>query len=123
MDSDDLAAQLMEDMDPRFLELIRSRVNSFVKWDLVRFFHDNPHTTDTAEGIARYIGRDVRIVEPELRQLVASKILDSDELQDMIVFTLIPDAEVRTLINSFIVACDNRQFRVKALYHVIQGIR
>ena len=122
MDSDDLATQLMEDMDPRFLEFIRSRVNSFVKWDLVRFFHDNPHTTDTAESIARYIGRDVRIVEPELQQLAFSNVLEADELQDLVVYTLIPDAETRILIANFIQACDSRQFRLKALYHVIQGI-
>jgi len=122
MDSDDLATQLMEDMDPRFLEFIRSRVNSFVKWDLVRFFHDNPHTTDTAESIARYIGRDVRIVEPELQQLASSNVLEADELQDLVVYTLIPDAETRILIANFIQACDSRQFRLKALYHVIQGM-
>jgi hypothetical protein len=122
MDSDDLATQLMEDMDPRFLEFIRSCVNSFVKWDLVRFFHDNPHTTDTAESIARYIGRDVRIVEPELQQLASSNVLEADELQDLVVYTLIPDAETRILIANFIQACDSRQFRLKALYHVIQGM-
>ena len=123
MNNDDLAAQLMEDIDPRFLEFIRSRVTSFVAWDLVRFFHDNPHTTDTAQGIARYIGRDVRVVEPELKQLATSGILEADKLEDMIVYTLIPDVEIRALIDNFIQACYNRQFRIKALYHVIQGIR
>ncbi len=68
-DTDDFTTSLMDDMDPRLLELIQTRINSFIKWDLVRFFHDNPHTTDTADSIARYTGRDVRTVEPELLQL------------------------------------------------------
>jgi len=122
MSTDDLATRLMDDIDPRLLDFIRTKVNSFIKWDLVRFFHDNPHTTDTAEGIARYTGRDVRTVEPELRQLVNAGVLQSSDLNDLTVYTLATDAEIRKLINRFILACDDRQFRVKAIYHVIRGM-
>ncbi len=123
MNTDDLASRLMDDIDPRLLEFIRTKVNSFIKWDLVRFFHDNPHTTDTAEGIARYTGRDVRTVEPELQQLVSSGILQKTALNELTVYTLGTDAEIRSLIDTFILACDDRQFRVKAIYHVIRGMR
>jgi len=123
MTNDDLATRLMDDMDPRLLDFIRTKVNSFIKWDLVRFFHDNPHTTDTAEGIARYTGRDLRSVEPELRELCASGVLQETDLDDITVYTLATDAETRRLINKFILACDDRQFRVKAIYHVIRGMR
>ncbi len=122
MNTDDLATRLMDDIDPRLLEFIRTKVNSFIKWDLVRFFHDNPHTTDTAEGIARYTGRDVRTVEPELHQLVSSGILQKTELNELTVYTLATDTEIRNLIDTFILACDDRQFRVKAIYHVIRGM-
>src|SRR5882672_5765094 len=88
MSTDDLATRLMDDIDPRLLDFIRTKVNSFIKWDLVRFFHDNPHTTDTADGIARYTGRDVRTVEPELRQLVNAGVLQSSDLNDLTVYTL-----------------------------------
>jgi hypothetical protein len=123
MSNDDLATRLMDDMDPRLLEFIRTKVNSFIKWDLVRFFHDNPHTTDTAEGIARYTGRDVRTIEPELQQLVNAGILQTSPLNDLTVYTLATDTDTRKLINTFILACDDRQFRVKAIYHVIRGMR
>ncbi len=122
MNTDDLATRLMDDIDPRLLEFIRTKVNSFIKWDLVRFFHDNPHTTDTAEGIARYTGRDVRTVEPELLQLVGSGILQKTELNELTVYTLATDTEIRSLIDTFVLACDDRQFRVKAIYHVIRGM-
>ncbi len=123
MSNDDLATRLMDDMDPRLLEFIRTKVNSFIKWDLVRFFHDNPHTTDTADGIARYTGRDVRTIEPELQQLVNAGILQTSPLNDLTVYTLATDTDTRKLINTFILACDDRQFRVKAIYHVIRGMR
>jgi hypothetical protein len=122
-DTDDYAASLMDDMDPRLLELIQTRINSFIKWDLVRFFHDNPHTTDTADSIARYTGRDVRTVEPELVQLARDGVLEMEDLSGMRVFTFATDPDMRELISSFIQACDDRQFRVKAIYHVIRNLR
>jgi hypothetical protein len=123
MTTDDLATRLMDDIDPRLLEFIQTKVNSFIKWDLVRFFHDNPHTTDTADGIARYTGRDVRTVEPELHQLVMAEVLQKTTLDDLTVYTLATSIDTRKLIDSFILACDDRQFRVKAIYHVIRGMR
>jgi hypothetical protein len=120
---DDLAASLMDDMDPRLLELIQTRINSFIKWDLVRFFHDNPHTTDTPDNIARYTGRDARTVEPELIQLARDGVLEMEDLSGLRVFTLVEDVETRSLLDKFIAACDDRQFRVKAIYHVIRSLR
>jgi len=122
-DGDDFAASLMNDIDPRLLELIRTRINSFVKWDLVRFFHDNPHTADTADSIARYTGRDVRVVEPELLQLARDNVLDVEDLAGMRIYTLADDRDTRELIRAFVQACDDRQFRVKAIYHVIRSLR
>lgn len=120
---DDLAARVMDDMDPRLLDFIRSKVNSFIKWDLVRFFHDNPHTADTAENIARYTGRDVRTIESELVDLAEAGVLRASEVQNLKIFTLAADQAMRDLINGFVLACDDRQFRVKAIYHVIRGMR
>jgi predicted transcriptional regulator len=122
-DTDDYAASLMDDMDPRLLELIQTRINSFIKWDLVRFFHENPHTTDTADSIARYTGRDVRTVEPELVQLSRDGVLEMEDLSGLRVFTFASDEDMRELITNFIQACDDRQFRVKAIYHVIRNLR
>lgn len=123
MSNDNQSDQVMDDIDPRFLELIHNKVNSFIKWDIVRFFHDNPHTTDTADGIARYTGRDILVVEPELEQLAKSGVLETTELGEMLVYTLTAEAEMRNLIHGFVLACNSRQFRVKAIYHVIQGMR
>lgn len=121
--ADDFATSLMDDMDPRLLELIQSRINSFIKWDLVRFFHENPHTTDTADSIARYTGRDVRTVEPEMLQLARDGVLDMEDLSGLRVYTLTSDPDTRDLLKHFIAACDDRQFRVKAIYHVIRNLR
>ena len=41
---DDFTARLMNDMDPALLDFVKVKVNSFIKWDLVRFFYENPNT-------------------------------------------------------------------------------
>jgi hypothetical protein len=123
MAQSDATSQLMDDMDPGLLDFLRDKVNSFIKWDLVRFFHDNPHAADTAESIARFTGRDVRTIQDELAGLVEADVLLEKEVSGVKVFTLANDAAIRELLNKFVLACDDRQFRVKAIYHVIRGMR
>jgi hypothetical protein len=120
---DDFTAKLMNDMSPELLDFIKTKVNSFVKWDMVRFFHENPNTADTVDSIALYAGRNVAVVEPELRELVESGVLTSRWLNQMTIYSLSTDQSVRRLVNEFIAACDDRNFRVKAVYHIIRGMR
>ncbi len=119
----DLTGRLMADMDPQLLEFLQTKVNSFVKWDLVRFFHDNPHTTDTADNIARYAGRSVETISAELTELARDGVLEENRLGDMAVYSLVPDRQTRKLLEQFVKASDDRQFRVKAIYHIIRGTR
>jgi hypothetical protein len=123
IDESDLAARLMGDMDARLLDFLKTRVNSFVKWDLVRFFHENPNTADTAENVARYAGRDPVDIERELAELAETGVLHREQVGEMIVYSLATDQEMRELIDQFVLACDDRQFRVKAIYHIIRGMR
>ncbi|MDY6876347.1 MAG: hypothetical protein SWK90_09125 [Chloroflexota bacterium] len=119
----DLAGRLMADMDPRLLEFLQAKINSFVKWDLVHFFYDNPHTTDTASNIARYTGRSAEAICTELAELAQGGVLEENQLGDMTVYSLASDRQIRELLEQFIKASDDRQFRVKAIYHIIRGTR
>lgn len=122
--NDDFTARLMDDMDPTLLDFVKTKINSFIKWDLVRFFHENPHTSDTAENIAKYAGRNVMAVEPELEELVASNIMQKGNLSDGTpIYSLEKDDATLDLINEFVLACEDRHFRVKAVYHIIRGMR
>jgi len=109
-------------MDPELLEFLKSKVNSFIKWDLVRFFHENPNALDTAENVARAVGREVEAIEAELGELVGTGVLERQRLSDLRVYSLATDDSMRELINRFVLASDDRQFRVKAIYHMIRGM-
>jgi hypothetical protein len=122
MTQSDMTSRLMDDIDPVMLDFLHEKVNSFVKWDLVRFFHDNPHAADTADNIARYTGRDVRSITDDLAGLVAAGVLEQNQLSGQKIYLLTSDQPMRDLISDFVRACDDRLFRVKAIYHVIRGM-
>jgi hypothetical protein len=113
----------MADMDPRLLEFLQSNIDSFVKWDLIRFFHENPYTTDTADNIARYTGRSAEAIRKDLAELAERAVLEESSLGDMTVYSLTRDPEIRGLLEKFVAASDDRQFRVKAIYHIVRGTR
>ena len=121
--SEDLTAKLMNDMDSTLLDFVKTKVTSFIKWDLLRFLHENPYTTDSAENIACYTGRNVNAVRPELDDLVESSILEQRMLDETAIYSLTQDNDTRHLIETFITACQDRRFRVKAVYHIIKNMR
>jgi hypothetical protein len=113
----------MDDMPEELLDFVKTKVNSFIKWDLVRFFHENPHTVDTAENIAKYAGRHLTAVAPELEDLEASGIMDRKMVGDQVVYSLTQDERTQKLVEKFVMACEDRHFRVKAVYHIIRGMQ
>lgn len=121
--NDDFTARLMNDMDPRLLDFIKNKVNSFIKWDLMRFFHENPNTADTVENIARYAGRSAAAVKPELDELVEAGVMERRLVGDIPVYMLSTNPEMRRLVEDFVNACEDRHFRVKAVYHIIRQMR
>lgn len=120
---DDFTARLMNDMDPSLLDFVKNKVNSFIKWDLIRFFHENPNTADTVENVAKYSGRNPIAVKPELDELVQAGVMDRQMIGGIPVYRLSDNQEMRRLKDEFIAACEDRHFRVKAVYHIIRGMR
>jgi hypothetical protein len=119
----DLTGRLMADMDPQLLEFLQTKVNSFVKWDLVRFFYDNPKTADTADDIAHFAGRNVETIRAELAELAHDGVLEENQKDGGTLYSLTPDHETRQLLERFVMASEDRQFRVKAIYHIIRSTR
>jgi hypothetical protein len=50
-------------------------------------------------------------------------VLEESQLGEMTVYSLAPDRHTRELLAQFVRASDDRQFRVKAIYHIIRGTR
>lgn len=111
-----------EGLDPAWQDFLRQKVNSFIKWDLVRFFHDNAHAADTAENIATVVGRDPETTRRELDSLANAGVLEFEKISGNVIYRLSSDPQMRALIRDFMAACHDRDFRVKAINHVIEGM-
>ncbi|MGC9397922.1 MAG: hypothetical protein ACP5HM_02165 [Anaerolineae bacterium] len=123
MAKSNLTSRVYEDMDPELLHFVRRYVDSFIKWDLLLFFHKNPHTIDTVENIARYAGRDPESVRLEILELVDKGLLEETQMGDMMIYALSPSPEIRKQLQGFVEATKDQQFRVRATYHVIRDMR
>lgn len=110
-------------LEPKFSAFLQQKVDSFIKWDLIRFFHENPHARDTAESIAHSTGRETASIVDELDQLADCGLLYVEDINEHRVYTLTGDAEARETIHAFMTACENRAFRVEAINFVIRGMQ
>jgi hypothetical protein len=120
MEREDLTARVMKDMDPELLDFLTMYVDSFIKWELLRFFYENPSTIDTGENIARYAGRPVNDVQNDLTELTRDGILQAIPMGPMPVYTLNPDSNLHVRLEKFIEATKDREFRRKAIYHLVR---
>ena len=91
-------------------------------WDLVPFFHKDPDTADIADNVARYVGRSPVFIEKQLIELAETGVLGRETLGEMAIYSLATDREMRDLIGQFMLARDDRRFRVKVLYHIIRNM-
>jgi hypothetical protein len=106
--------------DSELVTFLHTIANSFVKWDLIRFFNDNPHAVDPAETIARFSTRDVREVERQLDELVAAGALSVRLVAGIKAYMLTPDAGMRAMIHRFIQTCDDKPTRLQAIRYVLE---
>jgi hypothetical protein len=120
MRREDLTARVVKDMDPELFDFLTTYVDSFIKWDLLRFFHENPHTMDTSENIARYAGRTAEDVQTELRDLASQGLLVEMPMEDMRVYMLKADPGIRTRLQQFVEATQDQEFRRKVIYHMVR---
>lgn len=116
-------AQRERATDAQLLDFVKNKADTFIKWDLIRFFHNNPYAANTAENIARVAARDPDVVEQELGELVTSGLLEVNETGGKRVYRYVKDEPARELVGNFIVACDDRSFREQAIQLVIEGLQ
>jgi hypothetical protein len=65
----------------------------------------------------------VELVQQELADLANREVLTRRRLGDMIIYSLTNDVLMRNLVRRFVEASEDRQFRAKAIYYVIRGMR
>jgi hypothetical protein len=64
-----------ENLDQQVAGFVEEYVDSFITWDLILFFHENPYTVGSPSSIAMSIGRLGSDIEPFLERMTAKGIL------------------------------------------------
>ena len=117
----DLTSRIVQDLDPDLLLFLRSYVDSFAKWDLLHFFHENPHTLVTVETLAQATKRAPEVLERELAELAQWGLLEETRMGEQLIYSLTATPEKQRRLEHFIQSCEDSQFRVKAIFHIIRG--
>jgi hypothetical protein len=89
------------EVDIELLVFVERYANDLLKWDLISYFARNPDLQDTADNVARGIGRDPRVVRSELGDLVILGVLERDHLDGDRVYHLTQHSDLRKLAMKF----------------------
>lgn len=103
------------------IEYVRTTLNSFPKWDVVTFFHNNPFAWASAEDIAESAGRDMQEVRNALPALIEVGIVAERNAGTQTIYQFTGDSSVREQVATFVAACEDRDFRTLAIQSVIEG--
>ena len=91
-----------KEVDIDLLVFIERYANDLLKWDLISFFAHNPDLQDTADNVARGIGRDPRVVRSELGDLVILGVLEWEQLDGDYIYQLTQHPDLRRLALKFV---------------------
>jgi signal transduction histidine kinase len=64
-------------MDPELEQLIAKTVNTRVKLDVLKYYHDNPHAWESLNGLAQRLGRSAADLEPATASLARDGLLEA----------------------------------------------
>ena len=118
---ENLMSDIMDEMDPRVLDFIKRHVTTFTRWDTLRFFCENPYTQDTAENLARYVGRSPEVIRREAQELAEEGLFRSLKRGEHTIYLLTEDTDTRWLLASLVEAARDRNFRMKLVYHILRA--
>ena len=113
---------IMEDMDGDLLRLLKKGLDSFAKWDVIKFLYYHSDAAHPASELARHMNRDQATLETELNELVAAGFVESRGMNGQPAFALPADPSARRVIEKFVDACEDRYFRMKVVYHILRGM-
>jgi hypothetical protein len=120
---DTLSGLLMNDMPPELLQFVRDIVTTYVKFDLLRFFHENQFTYESVETIAHLVNHDQNAIRAALEELSEQGILEETTVDETKLYCLSKNGPTRQLVQAFVTACEEKEFRVKVIFHIIRRMR
>ncbi|MDP3013833.1 MAG: hypothetical protein Q8M92_06280 [Candidatus Subteraquimicrobiales bacterium] len=95
-------------------------LTTFVIWDLLIIFAENPGLVDSAENIAVRLGRKEKDTEAGLKELTKKNLLKETKREDMFIYELTDDLKTRKALENFVLALNSREKRLIILTRMFQ---
>lgn len=112
-----------ENLDPQVSIFVEEYVDSFITWDLILFFHENPYTVGSPSSIAMSIGRLGSDIEPYLEKM-ADKTILSHEFRAgdtaEAIYAYKPEPDFEKMVMEFKRALKDRASRLIIVSKVLQ---
>jgi hypothetical protein len=111
----------LDDIEPGVLRFVDEYIESFVAWDAIAYFHENPDVERKAAGVALDIGRRPEQVVPVLEVLRDKGVLaDDSESGDEPSFRYSAPESFREATEAFLAATRDRTNRLAIVGKVLQ---
>ncbi len=111
-------------INPEAAATLLPHIDSFVKWELLRFFHENPSLAATVDDLARYTGRDETELKPAARALVSAGLLGQVEGPEGYVYCLTGNDTLRGMVEHLIQGfVADRLVRLAVSAHILKALK
>lgn len=116
-------SSFIKNVDAETLDFIQKYLTSYLKWEVLRYYSENPTAAETPRAFARRLGKDVRQIAEAMKSLARSGILSNGNGSgENASYTLAGgDADRSTLQRIAETARANNRFRLLLNYHITKA--
>lgn len=109
-------------VDAETLDFVQKYLTSYTKWELLKYFAENPTAVESSKGFARRLGKDIRQIGEALKSLSRTGIIGNGSGSETAGYTLTADDAQRSTLQKIAAAArSNNRFRLLLNYHITKA--
>jgi len=101
-------------------EFVQKYVNSFVKWDILEIFAQNPLNSFSLDYIAFVTSRDLITTEKNLKELTEVKLLEESQHKNIDYYFLTSNNDLRFILKAFFNYLQLKENRLKIITLILR---
>ncbi len=102
---------MVDKLDPEIKRFIEHRIHSPLDMDILVYFHKNPITVESAKGIARCLGKDIKKVAKALRRFESRGIVRNMSAGGVPLYAYFAGDNLLPVIDRFVKLITSREGR------------
>jgi hypothetical protein len=107
-------------LDAETLDFIQRHLTSYLKWEVLKYYGENPSAVETPRAFARRLGKESRQITEVMKSLSRSGLLHNGT--DTEGYALAGDDSQRAILQKIVSASrSNNRFRLQLNYHITKA--